>query len=244
MILLFAPIFSIFALTFGRTYLLWAKKNACILDNDSDLSPEESIIIFDLHGVLFKHDYAKMIRTFAQSPQKWLLLRGIFSPCLIWDVLKLLYRRPIPESFFMHLAHTYKDIDKALPLLIRIANCQKRNEPMIAMAKELKQKGYALGIISNIGEHIFDDLAPEHTDLFDLFDTVTVASAESNYASKPNPTIYKLFLQNITDDTKKMVFIDDKQKNICGALTFNIIGIRFRSYDQCKKQLAQLGIDI
>ena len=244
MILLFAPIFSICALTFGRTYLMRAKKNACIFMSNETLSPEESIIIFDLHGVLFKHDYAKMIRTFAQSPQKWLLLRGIFSPCLIWDVLKLLYRRPIPESFFMHLAHTYKDIDKALPLLIRIANCQKRNEPMIALVKELKQQGYALGVISNIGEQIFNDLAPEHEDLFTLFDTITVASAQSNYASKPNPTIYKLFLQNLSDQTKHMVLIDDKQKNLCGALAFDIIGIRFRSYAACKKQLAQLGIDI
>ena len=115
---------------------------------------------------------------------------------------------------------------------------------MIALVKQLKADGYELGIISNIGERIFQDLEPQHADLFTLFDTIIVASPESNYASKPNPKIYERFLELNNHQAKQMILIDDKQKNLCGALPFSIIGIRFRSYEACKAKLKQLGIEV
>lgn len=208
------------------------------------LDPNNTIMLFDLHGVVFKHNYKKMLATFWHSPQKWQLLLNMFNPFLIWDVIKLAYRRPIPESFFVHLARNYKDIKDALPLLIQIANCQTLQQPVVSLIKKLKKSGYEIALLSNIGERIYIDLEAQHHDLFHLFDHIMVSTPETHYVSKPNPAIYERFMREVNHQHKYIVLIDDKQKNLCGGRPFGIIGIRFTNYNNLIKKLTKLGIDI
>ena len=147
LILLLIPITCTFTFTFGMAYFYTRQK---YLENNNlplPLNATNTIIVFDLHGVLFNHDYKKMAATFWASPKKWKFMGDMLDPCLIRDVLILLYRRPIPESFFMHLAHKYKAVKDELPLLIRIANCQKINRPMIKLVRKLKAEGYQLHLL-------------------------------------------------------------------------------------------------
>ena len=243
MFLLFLiPMISIFAFTFGQAYFTAHDQNKTNINKAKPLTPTNTIILFDLHGVVFNHDYKKMLLTFWHSPQKWSFIRGMLDPCLIWDMLKLLYRRPIPESFFMHLAHDYKKVKDVLPLLIRIANCQKVNWPVVELIKQLKKQGYECALLSNIGQRIYLDLEPNHHEVFHLFDHIMVATPETHYISKPNPKIYERFIKEINIHNKHIVMIDDKQKNLCGGLPFGIIGILFTNRPELLKQLTSLGI--
>ncbi len=246
MLLLFLiiPTLSIFAFIFGKAYLTAHNLNKAHIKNAGPLTPANTIILFDLHGVVFKHDYKKMLATFWRSPQKWVFIRDMFNPCLIWDMLKLLYRRPIPESFFMHLAHDYEKVKDVLPLLIGIANCQKVNWPVVTLMKQLKKQGYELALLSNIGQRIYLDLEPKHRELFHLFDHIMVATPETDYISKPNPKIYERFMNEVNHHNKHVVMIDDKQKNLCGGLPFGIIGILFTSTPELLKKLTTFGIQI
>jgi FMN phosphatase YigB (HAD superfamily) len=165
----------------------------------------------------------------------------MLNPCLLWDMVKLLYRRPIPESFFVHLAHNYSNIREILPLLIEIANQQIRNEKTIDIAKRLHAQGFELAILSNIGQRIFDAFAPQHPDLFSLFSHVIIATPETGYASKPNPKIYAR-LHNELHEDKQMILVDDQEKNICGALPFGIIGIVYKDPKQLSREFKKFGI--
>ncbi len=245
MLLLFLiPIITVFAFTFCHTYFTAHNLNKANIKKAEPLTPANTIILFDLHGVVFKHDYKKMLATFWHSPQKWSLMKDMLDPCLIWDMLKLLYRRPIPESFFMHLAHDYKKVKDVLPLLVRIANCQRVNWPIVALIKQLKKQGYECALLSNIGQRIYLDLQPHHKDVFHLFDHIMVATPETHYISKPNPKIYERFIKEINIHNKHIVMIDDKHKNLRGGLLFGIIGILFTNTSELSKKLTSLGIQL
>lgn len=241
LLFIFTPMVCSFAFTFGLVYLKACAISNYNIDTALPLTPANTVIVFDLHRVLFHHNYKRMLTTFLKSPLKWRLLGALLNPCLLWDMVKLLYRRPIPESFFMHLSHNYKNIQAVIPLLIDIANQQIRNEKTIEMVKNLKKQGFELAILSNIGQRIFDALEPKHNDLFTLFDYIVVATAETQYASKPNPKIYQRLYQELNHD-KHIVLVDDQEKNICGGLPFGIIGIIYKSPDQLKRQFKKLGI--
>jgi FMN phosphatase YigB (HAD superfamily) len=243
LLFVFTPMVCSFAFTFGLVYL-----KACALANQSTasslpLSAENSVIVFDLHRVLFFHDYKRMCLTFFKSPLKWRLMSAMINPCLIRDMIKLLYRRPIPESFFVHLSHSYASVRDIMPLLIDIANQQKRNEETIKIVKELKAQGFELAVLSNIGLRIFKALEPKHPDLFSLFDYILVATPETDYISKPNPKVYVRLCATLNSN-KHVVLVDDQEKNICGALPFGIIGIIYKKPEQLKKQLKKLGVSI
>lgn len=209
-----------------------------------DLRPENSIIIFDLHGVVFKHNYKKMFITFWKSPHRWPLLKNMLNPRLMWDIAKILYRKPIPESFFMYLSYHYREVQEALPLLIKISNCQKVNYTVINIIKELKAHHYKLAVLSNIGQLIYKDLEQKHPDIFQLFDHVMVSTPETNYISKPNPKIYERFINEAGDNRKYIILIDDKLKNLQGGAPFNFIGIRFINAARLRRRLKQIGIKL
>ncbi len=241
-LIFFMPMISIFAFTFGRAYFAARDQNKANINKALPLTPANTIMLFDLHGVVFKHDYKKMLATFWHSPQKWSFVKMMLDPYLLWDMLKLLYRRPIPESFFMHLANNYKKVKDVLPLLIRIANCQRVNEPVTKLIRQLKKEGYEIALLSNIGQRIYLDLQPHHSDIFRLFDHIMVATPETHYISKPNPKIYQRFIKEVNIHNKHIVMIDDKQKNLCGGLPFGIIGIIFTNASELKQELSTLGI--
>lgn len=241
LLFIFTPMVCSFAFTFGLVYLKACAISNYNIDEALPLTPTNAVVVFDLHRVLFHHNYKRMLTTFFKSPLKWRFLGALLNPCLLWDMIKLLYRRPIPESFFVHLSHNYEHIRDIMPLLIDIANQQIRNEKTIAMVKSLKRQGFELAILSNIGQRIFDALEPKHRDLFSLFDTVIVATEETQYASKPNPKIYQRLHDELNHD-KHVIFIDDQEKNICGGLPFGIIGIVYKNPEQLKRQFKKLGI--
>lgn len=243
LIFIFTPMVCSFAFTFGLVYLKACAVNIKTLSKAHSLTPSNAVIVFDLHRVLFNHDYWRMWVTFYQSPLKRRIIGVFLNPCLLWDVTRLLYRRPIPESFFVHLSHNYEAIRDLLPLLIAIANKQKRNEETISMVKELKRQGFELAVLSNIGQRIYDALAPQHPDLFPLFDHIVIATPETGYVSKPNPKVYKR-LHAIIQTNKRIVLVDDKEKNICGGLPFGIVGIIYKKPEQLKKQFKKLGIAV
>lgn len=243
LIFIFTPMICSFAFTFGLVYLKACALNNQALDKALPLTPENTIVVFDLHRVLFFHDYRRMCIIFFKSPLKWQLARAMLNPCLLWDIIKLMYRRPIPESFLVHLAHNYQAIEDLLPLMIEIANQQKRNEPVINFVKELKSAGFELAVLSNIGQRIFEALEPKHDDLFTLFDHIVVATPETHYVSKPNPKAYER-LYRVINTNKQPVLVDDQEKNICGGIPFGIIGIIYKKPEQLKKQFKKLGITI
>lgn len=235
LILIFLPIFCIIAYSIRRDCLLPAQP-------PEPLNPTNTIFIFDIHGVLLMHDYRCMLDIFWHSPTKWRLLKTVFDPRFIYHMIKFSYHRTLAEAFFLYFDRTINETADVWQLFIEIANCQRINWPVIKLVHRLKDHGYRLGILSNIGEDVFLDLQERFPSIFALFDPIITASAYYNFVTKPNPQVYKHLLQEL--DHESIMFIDDNQKNVCGSLPFGIIALRYTGIHKLKEQLAALGIDV
>lgn len=236
LILIFLPIFCIIAYSINRDCLLPKRFS-------KTFTPANSIFIFDIHGVLFMHDYRCMLAVFWQSPIKWRLLKTIFNPRFIYHMVKFSYYRTLEEAFFLYFSKTANETADVWQLFIEIANCQHVNWPMIKLVHQLKDHGYQLGILSNISEEVFLDLQQRFSSIFALFDPIITASAYNSFVTKPNPQVYKHLLLELAVH-ESIMFIDDNQKNVCGSLPFGIIALKYSDMHKLKEQLIALGIDL
>jgi len=206
------------------------------------LDPKKTIIAVDLHGVLFTHNYKKMLKTFWHSKKKLKLFFATLSPALWLDFFKLLKKNAVAEEYIVRLADTHKRLRPFVPLGIEIANTQKPSQPVIDMLKKLKKNGCTLQLFSNIGDTIFADLLGKHPDIFTLFENFTIAAQENNYRRKPHVQAFEDFLKTHNQENKTVILIDDKRKNIRGAQQNGLIGIFFESAQQVENELKSLGI--
>lgn len=202
---------------------------------------DATIITFDIHGVLFKTDYKKIIFLILKNRA---FLRTICSIRLIIKSIRLLHqqRKTVGEAFLMTLAAKHQPLAKHLPFIIRLINTQKPIPSTINIVKRLKSQGYTLHILSNIGEQIFADLKRHFFSLFNLFDDYTVATSQKGYIGKPDPNMFENYLSNFNRENKQIIFIDDKQRNLNTAKQFGITCIHYQSPEQLEETLAALNI--
>ncbi len=111
---------------------------------------------------------------------------------------------------------------------------EKKNMELV---KKLKGK-YKLGILSNASLNEVQKIKKEVNN----FDAV-VLSSEINF-SKPDKESYEITLAKLDVFPQETVFIDDTLENIKGAEEVGIKGILYRSPEEVKKSLQELGVDI
>jgi len=201
------------------------------------MSPHNTVIVFDLHGVLFKHDYKKMAISILKHPQKLKLLLAVLSPSLWIDTIKLLKKGAIAEEFLVGLADNHHRLKPFVPFLIRVSNMQIPQKPVLELCKKLKNQGYKLYILSNIGSIIFQDFKKRFPEIIKLFHGITIPSRETGYIHKPDPLAFSQFTDKNDLQSKKIIFIDDKRKNVKKALELEIWAILFKSTENLETEL-------
>lgn len=206
------------------------------------VKPQNTIIAFDLHGVLFLADYKSIAKHFWNGKNKIKLCIILLNP-LIWiDVIKLRLKKSVAEQYIIGLAKKYNSLKPYVPLGIQIANSQRPIAQTIEIVKKLKEKGYSLALFSNIGAEIFQDLRQKFPDIFTHFDILSLPSEQNGYIRKPFKKAFINFISSCKKQKKQIIFVDDKKKNIATAQSNNILGIHFRSPHQLQRKLEDLGI--
>jgi len=206
------------------------------------VNPSDTVIAIDLHGVLFRHDYKKMVATAFKSKQKLTLIRALLSPSLWKDIIKLIRKGAVAEEFLVGLAETHQRLKPFVQLGITIANQQRPNESLIQLLKQLKKQGYELYLFSNIGSIIFDDLRKKFPTIFNMFKSFTVPEKSTGYIRKPNSNAFRKYLETNNLTKKKIILIDDKNRNVQAAQQQGIHAILFRSVDQLEQELKTIDL--
>lgn len=201
-----------------------------------------TVFAFDLHGVIFQRDYARMAKILWKFPHKFKLCIALCNPLFWLDALKLAYNKGVAEQFIVSLARKHKRLLPFIPLGITIANTQRPVPQMVALLKELTARGYQLHIFSNIGALCLADLRPQHPDIFALFASVTIPTQENGYIRKPSEQAFNNFFANSGAAPHNIIFIDDSRSNIRAAQRYGIHGIYFRSPALVHDQLRVMGI--
>jgi FMN phosphatase YigB (HAD superfamily) len=205
-----------------------------------NMNSQNVIIAFDLHSVLFKPNWKEIAHILWQYNNKLSIIACAFNPKLVYKGLQLLAHNPTDEEVFAFF-ETF--CPKLMPLAVDLMNAQRIVPAMAELVKELKNKGYALHIMSNIGPRRYPVICSRFADIMSLFEQAKIINYDHHTViKKPNPQYFKDYLQSCNPEHKPVIFIDDNKKNIKAAQEFGFVGIRFKQPEQLRAQLKNMNI--
>ena len=112
-----------------------------------------------------------------------------------------------------------------------------RNDELVELVRSLSQRGYLVGMLSNIGRQSMDKLFPSE-ERGKLFDSV-VLSGEVGLV-KPQKEIYQLIAKRLGVDETDCIMIDDVESNCQGAEAAGMKSIHYIDNEQLFRQLQSM----
>ena len=117
----------------------------------------------------------------------------------------------------------------------------KLNPAMMAWLPKIKEAGFRLGILSNMGFGVLDYMRPRFPWL-DQFDYLTF-SCELGVV-KPDPAIYLHTVKKLHVAPDEALFIDNLEKNISGAEAVGMHAALFQNVQQLQDDLSRRGFGL
>lgn len=102
---------------------------------------------------------------------------------------------------------------------------------------DLKKRGYEVFILSNYGQQSFQKNSKVYPFLANVDGMVISYQVRM---MKPDRGIYQCLLEKYRIKPDEAVFIDDRKKNVDGAVACGFSGIVFQNYNQAKEELEGL----
>lgn len=198
-------------------------------------------IIFDLGGVLIDHNPEKTLYAHFSKEHADIILSEIFrNP--IWlerdrgvvtsaEILEM-KKDIIPSEIYSKVEEMVNDFFPYMPPF----------EEMYGFVKELKENGYGVYLLSNVGKEFHR--VKKNIPVLELFDGFV---ASSDYqVIKPEKEIYNILYEKFSLKAEECFFIDDVQKNIDGARATGMDGHCYShgNPEILKDDLRQKGVKI
>jgi FMN phosphatase YigB (HAD superfamily) len=250
-----------FIKSLGMLFFLYASVAECAERTAyTHVSPENTVFAFDFHDVVAHQSTSRLVAELGKviwhADNKGALLKD--SMGIMRDARKLKKKYDVFDDVLDELAVRYPSLKPHAQKIHDVVNAHTLSTEMVTLIKQLKAQGYRVYMVSNISPKSLETMYRKEPRIEGLFDAVYTAhqcrpNTNERYVNevKPHPLYYKGFrayLQDIAprDAAKKIIFVDDKQKNIDGAHKGdkNLIGIRFTSISKFEKDLLSKGIAI
>jgi len=225
-------------------------------------SKKDTVIAFDAHDVLLNFDKKalmyKIVQYGAVAGATTLAAATIIGTSAVWlvaampaivvgDVLgrvmcfkKKHKRRPVIE----HVWDADCLLKSLKPEYIRLESLFKPNKAMFKLIDELKEKGYAVVIASNIAPDTLKLLQERYPKHFEKFDDIESPNEENKWVDKRQP---KKFFTNLKKKAsgKKIILIDDKEENCKNAEEEELAAICFKgNMQELRKALQEKGVEL
>jgi 2-haloacid dehalogenase len=195
--------------------------------------------VFDFGGVLIdwnpRYLYRKVFNNDEQSVERFLNEVGFFE----WNHLQDA-GRPFSEAVSELCDRHPEHCD-----LIRLYDERYEEsisgpiEASVVILQKLHTAGYHLYGLSNWPAEKFPVVRQKYN-FFNWFDSILI-SGEVHLA-KPDPSIFRLLLDQINRPAKECLLIDDSSANIWAAETLGFRTILYQSSQQLQEQLNQMGV--
>nr|WP_321237901.1 HAD family phosphatase [uncultured Tolumonas sp.] len=189
-------------------------------------------IIFDIGNVLVKWDPVEIVRSVITTPGAVRVAEHLFAHQDWHDIDR--GSLTIPEVIQRAVERTDIDEDIVAAIYHAVPASLTPIPESILLLKQLKQAGYGIYALSNMGHDNAAYLA-ETASFWGEFDA-KVISAEVKLI-KPDPTIYEYLLNQNGLTNSDCIFIDDSLANIKTAENLGIKSIHFHSADQARDEL-------
>ncbi len=199
-------------------------------------------LIFDLDGVLFTSGatlvYDQLTSLLSLDKQK---IKACLSES---SSLGAAYRKgEITREVFWQkaLAYWHKNYDWQKLNKLWLKSYQLKPE-VYQIVQQLYQKGYRLGILSNIVEDRFAYL-DKQAKLSFYFSAMVLSYQD--HVLKPEKQAFELIIKRLKiKNTNKAVYIDDKEIHVNAALKLGLHALVFQNASQLKEDLKILGVTV
>lgn len=192
-------------------------------------------VVFDFGGVMTTTTMPERVRKVTDSLGiPWQVIEDGFSK----------YRRLLDGGYYdldalYDLIFAGADIKVSAEDLAKIveedtASYLYRNERTLAWMKELKAKGYKIGILTNMPPAFAVHFRKTFADFIALADAMVISGEERMF--KPQRRIYELLRERIGLDASDLIFIDDVEANCEAARKAGWQAIRFVSNAQIESR--------
>ena len=230
----------IISLSVGIAYIIISQRIACAIPHPSaPITPDSSIITFDIHGVLFTADWPKIAGLIWANKKACTLIMYIFNPKFLYHVVRLLHKGAVLEKCITYLSGKHSYFARHKDFIFLIANTQKPIPHMVDLVKTLKKEGFTLHIFSNIGTQLYESLSQKFPREFILFDK---AFTPDGFHGKSHQETFSYYMAAFNPENKQILFIDNNKKNISMAKTVGIISIYYKNPQQLHAALRQLQV--
>ena len=114
------------------------------------------------------------------------------------------------------------------------------NEPMVAWARSLHQRGIRTGILSNIGDRMETGIRKSF-DWIGAFHHCTWSHRLT--LAKPELAIYQHAAEGLETAPAHILFIDDREENITAARAAGMVAIRYTTHAAFLEEMRQMGLE-
>ena len=111
----------------------------------------------------------------------------------------------------------------------------------VELLRELHAAGVRMWGLTNWSHELWPH-APRRFAFLDLLDGVVVSGAEG--VAKPDPRIYEIVVARSGLSASDLVFVDDNEANVDGALAVGLDGIVFTGADALRLALRERGLPV
>lgn len=219
-----------------------------MLKEKKSFSPENTVILWDLHEVLLQKSKWQWILLCLKFNRRIELLTRLDKKILsilisfILERIRLAKKELVSEELLnaARRANNHALID----LVTTVASAYTPIKPTVSLLKELSAKGYKHHICSNIGETVFKKCQDRFKTIFTEFTSFAIPfyMTEKTIIKKPNPYFFINHLNKNNLNPEHVIFIDDKIMNTHAAQSIGIHAIQFTNATQLKKDLVDLGL--
>lgn len=205
-----------------------------------DIHPNKTVFVFDLHDVIIKKNYARMLSHALKKTYRLDLFCIFLNPRFIYQVMQLLKTSRVPEQYVVELAQTWPRLSPFIKVIITMMNEQQPINQTVEIIETLKSNGYKLYILSNIGEQTLQQLQKKLPELFNHFNGIAFVEQQDNWIQKPYPQAFEKFLTTFNLQSSECIFIDNSKKNIASATNHGFYGILYTSPKKLLDELTAL----
>ena len=182
-------------------------------------------IVFDIGGVLA--DFR--IREF-------LLEKGLDA-----SVIKRVLKASVMNPYWGKFERGEVTEEETLQAFTNLNGMLIMKDFAIPLVTGLKKGGYRVYYLSNYSKKAYDECG-ESLAFMPYMDGGVVSFKVG--MTKPDPRVYRCFLEQYGLNPESCVFVDDTEENVTAAQQIGFAGIVFRSYDALKEDLKKLGVEV
>ncbi len=146
------------------------------------------------------------------------------------------------QEFFEQFCEATESTSNINELLRAGSDIFELNTAIVPVIAKLVSIGFPIGILSNTCEAHWDFVYRKYVILRDFFDRV-ILSYEV-HSMKPDPGIYLAAIEQAGVDPGRILFMDDRNENVKGALEAGIQAVPFYSAQELTRQMIGFGLKL